>query len=40
MIILLDVDPKDQRCGRRERYVAASRARHRLFVSTKGDWLA
>ncbi len=40
VVIMLDVDPRDERCGRRERYVAASRARHRLFVSARGDWLA
>ena len=40
VVILLDVDPDDERCDRHARYVAASRARHRLFVFAKGDWLA
>ncbi len=39
VIILSDIDPKDPLCSRNARYVAASRARHRLFVYTKGDWL-
>ena len=30
--ILVDVDPKDPRCNRNARYVAASRARQRLYV--------
>ncbi len=40
VLILLDIDPQDPRCSRNARYVAASRARHRLFVFAKGDWLA
>jgi len=40
VVILADIDPSDRRCGRRVRYVAASRARHRLYVLTRGDWLA
>ena len=40
VVILADIDPSDARCGRRVRYVAASRARHRLFVLTRGDWMA
>lgn len=39
VIILLDVDPADERCDRRARYVAASRARLALHVFAKGDWL-
>jgi DNA helicase IV len=38
VVIMLDVDPDDPRCGRHERYVAASRAKHRLYVFTRGDW--
>lgn len=34
-----DIDPEDPRCDRNARYVAASRAKHRLFVFEKGDWL-
>ena len=40
VVIMLDIDPKDERCGPNARYVAASRARHRLYVFAKGDWLA
>ena len=40
VVILCDVDPTEPRSDRRARYVAASRARHRLFVFAKGDWLA
>jgi len=40
VVIMLDVNPDDQRCGLNARYVAASRARHRLYVFAKGDWLA
>jgi len=37
--ILVDVDPRDPRCNRNARYVAASRARQRLYVFAKGDWV-
>jgi hypothetical protein len=40
VVILLDVDPQDPRCGRAERYVGASRACELLHVFAKGDWLA
>lgn len=40
VVIFLDVDPSDERCDRRARYVAASRAKHALHVVAKGDWLA
>jgi hypothetical protein len=40
VVIMFDVDPDDPRCDRHARYVAASRARHRLYVFAKGDWLA
>jgi hypothetical protein len=40
VVILADVDPADERCDRRARYVAASRARHALYVFAKGDWRA
>lgn len=40
VLILVDVDPKDDRCNRFARYVAASRAKHRLHVFAKGNWLA
>ena len=39
VVIMLDVDPEDERCGLNARYVAASRARHRLHVFTRGDWM-
>ncbi|MGM0556819.1 MAG: NERD domain-containing protein [Myxococcota bacterium] len=38
-IIMVDVDPDDPRCSREHRYVAASRAKHRLHVFEKGHWL-
>ncbi len=38
-VILLDIDPEDERCSRKARYVAASRARMRLHVCSKGSWL-
>jgi hypothetical protein len=38
VVIIVDVDPSDPRCDRNVRYVAASRARHRLFVFAKGNW--
>ncbi len=41
MVILLDIDASDPRCGLRERYVGASRARHALYVFEKrAGWLA
>lgn len=39
VVILADIDSEDERCDRHARYVAASRARHRLYVFAKGDWL-
>lgn len=40
IVVLLDVDPRDPRCGPRERYVGASRARHALYVFEKhAGWL-
>lgn len=39
VIILLDVRKDDERCDRAARYVAASRARHRLYVFADCDWL-
>ena len=38
VLILADIDPEDPRCDLNARYVAASRARHRLYVFSKGDW--
>lgn len=38
-VIMADVDPSDPRCNVNSRYVAASRACHRLFVFEKGNWL-
>ena len=38
VVIMLDVDPADPRCGVNARNVAASRARHRLHVFATGDW--
>ena len=40
VVVLADVDPEDERCSRNWRYVAASRAKHRLFVLEKGHWLS
>lgn len=40
IVILMDVDPTDQRCDRRARYVGASRAKLALHVFAKGDWMA
>ena len=41
VVILLDIDASDPRCGLRERYVGASRARHALYVFEKrAGWLA
>lgn len=38
VVILLDVDPTHPRSGREVRYCGASRAKHLLYVFTKGDW--
>lgn len=40
VVILVDIDPCDERCSRSARYVAASRAVHRLHVFEKDHWLA
>ena len=32
VLILADIDPEDSRCDRNARYVAASRAKSRLYV--------
>ena len=37
VIILVDINPNDPRCDRSALYVAASRARHRLFVLGQGE---
>ena len=37
-VILADIDPDDARCDVHSRYVAASRASHRLYVFQKGNW--
>jgi hypothetical protein len=39
LVILVDVDPDDPRCTADHRYVAASRAKLRLHVFEKGNWL-
>ena len=39
-VILADIDPSDPRCDVNARYVAASRACHRLYVFERGNWLA
>ncbi|AWV87859.1 nuclease-related domain-containing DEAD/DEAH box helicase [Bradymonas sediminis] len=39
IVILVDIDPSDPRCSVNARYVAASRAKHRLHVFEKGNWL-
>jgi hypothetical protein len=38
VVILVDIDPSDPLCNLRARYVAASRARHALYVFSKGEW--
>lgn len=40
IVILVDVDPEDERCTADHRYVAASRAKLRLHVFEKGNWMA
>lgn len=39
VMIFADVDPRDDRCGLADRYVAASRARQVLHVFARGDWM-
>ncbi len=39
VVIMINIDPDDERCNRNARYVAASRACHRLYVFAKGNWL-
>jgi hypothetical protein len=39
IVILCDVDPKDPRCNRNALYVAASRAKHALWILARPDWL-
>jgi hypothetical protein len=39
VLILVDIDAKDERCDRKARYVAVSRCRHLLYVFARGDWL-
>jgi hypothetical protein len=39
IVLLVDVDPQDERCTADHRYVAASRAKLRLHVFEKGNWL-
>ncbi len=39
IVILVDIDPTDERCSVNARYVAASRAVWGLFVFEKGHWL-
>ncbi len=39
VVLLVDVDPDDPRCSLNDRYVAASRAVHRLYIFEKGHWL-
>ena len=39
VIIFIDIDPDDERCKVSDRYVAASRARFRLYVFENGHWL-
>ena len=38
VVIFADVDPDHERCSPEARYVAASRARNRLYVFEKADW--
>lgn len=39
VVIMINIDPDDERCNRNARYVAASRACHRLYVFARGNWL-
>jgi hypothetical protein len=39
VVILIDQDPEDPMCNTVHRYVAASRAKHRLIVFCKNQWL-
>jgi hypothetical protein len=39
VLVLADIDPNDPLCNRKARYVAASRAKLRLFVFARGDWM-
>lgn len=39
VMILADIDPRDERCSLNARYVAASRARLVLHVWAKGNWM-
>ena len=39
VVIFVDVDPEDERCSPNDRYVAASRAVHRLYIFEKSHWL-
>lgn len=39
IVILVDIDPDDVRCAVEDRYVAASRAKLRLYVFEKDNWL-
>lgn len=39
VVVFVDVDPSDSLCTREFRYVAASRAKHRLYVLEKEHWL-
>ncbi len=39
VVIMIDIAPGDERCSRNARYVAASRACHRLYVFARGNWL-
>ena len=38
VVVLVDIDPDDERCSRGARYVAASRARSKLVVFARGEW--
>ncbi len=40
VVVFADVDPDHPRCSPKARYVAASRAVHRLYVFETSDWLA
>lgn len=39
IVIMADIDPSNPRCSPEDRYAGASRAKYRLFIFQKADWL-